>query len=157
MARDDDGSCWRGSLALPIFAPHGRRSGSTPTANPESGRRRRVREPRGSVRPCRPPSSSLPQPVDVTALKICPTCSAEYPANERFCPRDGTALRAQGAAGADLVGAIVAERYHVVRKLGEGGMGTVYLAEHVKMGRIQMLVKSLNLSLKVLKNTFSMV
>ena len=71
----------------------------------------------------------------MTALKICPTCSAEYPANERFCPRDGTALRAQGAAGGDLVGSIVAERYHVIRKLGEGGMGTVYLAEHVKMGR----------------------
>ena len=71
----------------------------------------------------------------MTALKTCPTCSAEYPANERFCPRDGTALRAQGAAGADLVGSIVAERYHVIRKLGEGGMGTVYLAEHVKMGR----------------------
>ncbi|HUQ45201.1 MAG TPA: serine/threonine-protein kinase [Gemmatimonadaceae bacterium] len=71
----------------------------------------------------------------MTALKICPTCSAEYPANERFCPRDGTALRAQGGAVGDLVGSIIAERYHVIRKLGEGGMGTVYLAEHVKMGR----------------------
>ena len=71
----------------------------------------------------------------MTALKICPTCSAEYPANERFCPRDGTALRAQGAAESDLIGSIIAERYHVIRKLGTGGMGTVYLAEHVKMGR----------------------
>jgi serine/threonine-protein kinase len=68
-------------------------------------------------------------------LKLCPTCGAEYPANERFCPRDGTALRAQGAAGNDLVGSIIAERYHVIKKLGEGGMGQVYLAEHVKMGR----------------------
>ncbi len=71
----------------------------------------------------------------MSALKICPTCGAEYPANERFCPRDGTALRTQGASGADLVGSIIAERYHVIRKLGAGGMGTVYLAEHVKMGR----------------------
>ena len=66
--------------------------------------------------------------------KICPTCGTEYPANERFCPRDGTALRSQ-AGNADLVGSIIAERYHVLKKLGEGGMGQVYLAEHVKMGR----------------------
>jgi hypothetical protein len=71
----------------------------------------------------------------VSALKLCPTCGAEYPANERFCPRDGTALRAQGSTTGDLVGSIIAERYHVIKKLGEGGMGQVYLAEHVKMGR----------------------
>jgi cytochrome c-type biogenesis protein CcmH/NrfG len=71
----------------------------------------------------------------VSAPKICPTCGAEYPATERFCPKDGTALRSQSAAAADLVGSIIAERYHVIRKLGEGGMGQVYLAEHVKMGR----------------------
>jgi serine/threonine protein kinase len=72
----------------------------------------------------------------VSAVKICPTCSTEYPANERFCHRDGSALRAQGGAGDDLVGSIIGERYHVIRKLGQGGMGQVYLAEHVKMRRM---------------------
>jgi hypothetical protein len=70
----------------------------------------------------------------VSDQKVCPTCGTEYPLSERFCPRDGTALRSANAS-ADLLGSIVAERYHILKKLGEGGMGTVYLAEHVKMGR----------------------
>jgi eukaryotic-like serine/threonine-protein kinase len=70
----------------------------------------------------------------VSAPKICPTCGTEYPADERFCPRDGSALKSQDG-GTDLIGSIIADRYLVLEKLGEGGMGRVYLAEHVKMGR----------------------
>ena len=70
----------------------------------------------------------------MSALKVCPQCATEYPANARFCEIDGTALRSTSGSN-DLVGAIIADRYHVMKKLGEGGMGQVYLAEHVKMGR----------------------
>jgi eukaryotic-like serine/threonine-protein kinase len=66
-------------------------------------------------------------------VKTCTSCGREYADDVRFCPNDGTTLRAQ--AGSDLIGSVVADRYHISKKLGEGGMGAVYLGEHVKMGR----------------------
>lgn len=37
--------------------------------------------------------------------------------------------------GPELVGEVVAGRYRVLSRLGEGAMGAVYLAEHLRMGR----------------------
>ncbi|MGI8496281.1 MAG: serine/threonine protein kinase [Gemmatimonadaceae bacterium] len=71
------------------------------------------------------------------STKICPQCETNYGEDLKFCPRDGSSLKTPSQS--DLVGQMVADRYHVLRKLGEGGMGQVYLAEHVKMGRLSAL------------------
>jgi serine/threonine-protein kinase len=80
------------------------------------------------------PASSTPLPTAGAEDKVCPQCGEVFGGGLRFCPKDGSALRASAPAG-ELVGQVIAERYHVLDKLGEGGMGRVYLAEHIRMGR----------------------
>jgi serine/threonine protein kinase len=65
---------------------------------------------------------------------VCPTCRTEYGPEQDVCPKDGTLLAAAPVID-PLLGQVLADRYRVLRSIGEGGMGRVYLAEHVKMGR----------------------
>ncbi len=66
-------------------------------------------------------------------MKLCPTCSEPFADDASFCPFDGGAL----VRNADpLVGRTLAARYRLLRRLGTGGMGVVYLARHVMIERL---------------------
>jgi serine/threonine-protein kinase len=83
----------------------------------------------------------------------CPSCGTQYPDDARFCTKDGTRLIAGGTPApgyqrstaphtrndmaampttqANLTGKTLEGRYEIVKKIGEGGMSFVYLANDV--------------------------
>ncbi|HEX2657408.1 MAG TPA: protein kinase, partial [Polyangia bacterium] len=90
-------------------------------------------------------------------MRTCPQCASTYADSVDVCARDGQTLigaavtSATAAAGSlaaavatapalsegfdSLVGATLANRYQIVRRIGEGGMGAVYEAKHTIIGK----------------------
>ncbi len=70
-------------------------------------------------------------------MKGCPECGQRFLGNEEFCPKDGaTLVDIEAAASEDpLIGTTLDSRYSIEKKIGEGGMGVVYLATHAVIGK----------------------
>jgi serine/threonine protein kinase len=90
-------------------------------------------------------------------ITACSQCGLEYASGEVFCPNDGARLSPKHDSAGQaqhrrsesdpLIGQVLGGRYKIIRKIGEGGMGIVYEAEHVMIEK--------RVGLKVLREDFS--
>jgi len=62
-------------------------------------------------------------------MPSCPTCALEVADGLQFCPRCG------GAMVDPLLGSVLGDRYRVISRIGIGGMGVVYRAQHITLKR----------------------
>lgn len=84
-------------------------------------------------------------------MKRCPECSQTYEDQLQFCTRDGRSLivpedtptliaRAdtpnRSSDGDPMIGKVIAGRFRLLSKVGQGGMGAVYKAQHTRMNRV---------------------
>jgi len=77
-------------------------------------------------------------------MKTCPTCQSTYPDDFSLCPHDGAHLTAQATETEAQLAAGLSSRFRLVRRLGKGGMGTVFLAEQIGVGNRPVALKVLN-------------
>ncbi|HEU5060710.1 MAG TPA: serine/threonine-protein kinase, partial [Kofleriaceae bacterium] len=63
----------------------------------------------------------------------CPKCFSVFRSGFPRCPLDGSVL--QFLSEDPLIGFVLAERYVIEALIGEGGMGRVYRARHIRMSR----------------------
>ena len=83
----------------------------------------------------------MPEPSP--AAVRCPKCGHDFTDPLNFCPRCGADLRGVGGYNdtfsGPLKGKVIADRYKLIDRLGEGGMGAVYKVQHTRMGKVMAL------------------
>ena len=67
-----------------------------------------------------------------------------YPDDFTLCPRDGAPLATQATATEAQLAAALSRRFRIIRRLGQGGMGAVFLAEQIGVGNRPVALKVLN-------------
>ena len=65
-------------------------------------------------------------------MRQCPTCTTVYREDQNFCSADGAALVPYVSADPHI-GAVVAGSYRLRRRMGTGGFGVVYEADHARL------------------------
>ncbi|MEE2787165.1 MAG: serine/threonine-protein kinase [Myxococcota bacterium] len=80
--------------------------------------------------------------------RSCHSCGAPVADEAAFCGRCGARFTHRSEALADqLIGQVIEQRFRIERRIATGGMGTVYQAEHVGIGK-QVAVKFLRADLR---------
>lgn len=92
-------------------------------------------------------------------MKICKKCGAKYPDSEEICSIDGQKLiplpeflqtrpssHSSHPPADPFIGKQI-EKYRILKQIGEGGMGVVYEAEHIHIGK--------KVALKILREDYT--
>ena len=159
---------------LPEFRGEKLNPNATPrtlvTEAPQSGPIRSGISPPVRIEP--PPSAMPPDPEPATSTQDTVVARVAEPAESLHASAmraraDSNVRRPGGDSGADVdttvwrrskvasgersgqtfVGLVIDNRYRIHRRIGEGGMGTVYVAEHVDIGK--------TVAVKILRRQFS--
>ncbi len=81
-------------------------------------------------------------------IQYCHICNAKNPLSGHFCHHCATPLTSHSiyttGTGLLIANTILARRYHIVQRVGQGGMGAVYKATDTRLGNKVVAVKEMS-------------